>query len=72
MELISNISKKIYKSFPENFRKSTLIFYLKIFYWRYLQNLKRFKILKKINFELSEDQKIKYKKIKKILVTKES
>ncbi len=54
---------QIYKIFPNAFKQSDLINFLKIIYWKYFLNFKRFLFLKKNNFNLDEKSKIKIKEI---------
>ncbi len=63
--MINIILKKIYKHIPTKYQNSNLFINLKIFYWKYFQNFKRFKELKKNKFQLTKDQFEVYGKINK-------
>lgn len=63
--MINIILKKIYKLVPSKYQNSSLFINLKILYWKYFQNFKRFKELKKNKFQLTNKQVEIYREINK-------
>ncbi len=63
--MINIILKKIYKLVPSKYQNSSLFINLKILYWKYFQNFKRFKELKKNKFQLTKKHVEIYKEINK-------
>ena len=63
MKFFNSIFLQVYKVCPKFLKESNFINFLKIIYWKYFLNYKRFLFLKKNNFNLDEESKIKIKQI---------
>jgi len=61
--MISGILKFTYRFFPKAVKESKLFYLLKILYWRYIENFRRYIYLKKIKFNIPKEIQQKYKKI---------
>lgn len=65
MKFLNFMFRQIYKIFPRFLKESNLVNYIKIIYWKYFLNFKRFLFLKKNNFNLDKESKIKIQEINK-------
>ena len=62
--MLLKITKFLYRLFPKKVKNSKLFNILKIVHWKYIRNFKRYIFLKRFNFDLTKEEKLKFEDIK--------